>query len=103
MHFWPWNAGYGPTTCYAAESAVTDTFRSGHTVKATGPGKPGRTWYLPYHSVRNPNKPQKISVVYNTAARHRGVALNDVFREGPDLTTQLLAVLLRRAASCDIN
>ena len=75
-------------------AAVTDTIRSGHAVKATDPGRPGRTWYLPYHAVRNPNKPQKIRVVYNAAARHRGVALNDVLRKGPDLTTQLLAVLL---------
>ena len=80
----------------AVTATMDETIRNGHAAKvSTDLQTNGRVWYLPYHAVRNPNKPAKIRLVYNAAARYRGVALNDVLRKGPDLTTLLLAVLLR--------
>ena len=58
-------------------------------------GPPGRTWYLPHHGVLNPNKPDKLRVVFDCAAKYQGRSLNDVVLQGPDLTNKLIGVLLR--------
>ncbi|XP_074649022.1 uncharacterized protein LOC141904335 [Tubulanus polymorphus] len=52
------------------------------------------SWYLPHHAVRHPRK-QKLRVVFNGAAKYQGVCLNDVLMQGPDLTNNLIGVLLR--------
>ena len=49
-------------------------------------------WYLPHHPVINS---KKLRVVLDCAARYSGVSLNDGLFSGPDMTTKLLAVLLR--------
>jgi hypothetical protein len=35
----------------------------------------GRKWFLPMFSVQNPNKPSKIRIVYDAAARFEGIAI----------------------------
>ena len=52
-------------------------------------------WYLPHHAVVNPKKPGKLRVVFDCASRHLGVSLNDYLLQGPNLTTNLVEVLLR--------
>ena len=42
-------------------------------------------WYLPHHSVLNPNKPFKIRRVCNAATRFAGNSLNEVLVPYPDL------------------
>ena len=61
---------------------------------------PGITWYLPHHSVTNPNKPEKIRVVFDCAARRSGVSLNSQLLQGPDLTNNLVGVLTRFRQEC---
>jgi hypothetical protein len=55
----------------------------------------GRKWFLPVFSVQNPNKPGKVRLVYDAAAKYEGIALNDMLMKGPDNLTPLLGVLLR--------
>ena len=52
-------------------------------------------WYLPHHPVLNPNKPGKVRVVFDCAAKHQGTSLNDQLLHGPDLTNNLVGVMTR--------
>ena len=54
-----------------------------------------KTWYLPHHPVLNPNKPGKVRVVFDAAAKTQGQSLNDNLHTGPDLNNDLVGVLLR--------
>ena len=56
-------------------------------------GKP--LWYLPHHAVFNPNKPGKLRVVFDCAARYSGTSLKDQVLSGPDLINSLFGVLVR--------
>ena len=55
----------------------------------------GPVWYLPHHPVVNPNKPDKIRVVFDCAARYDGVSLNSTLLQGPDLANNLIGVQTR--------
>ena len=54
-----------------------------------------RTWYLPIHPVVNPNKPGKVRVVNDAAAKYQDESLNLNLRPGPDLLSCMVGVLLR--------
>lgn len=54
-----------------------------------------RTWFLPIFTVRNPNKPMKIRIVWDAAAKVGEVSLNSVLLKGPDLMTSLPDLLWR--------
>ena len=52
-------------------------------------------WYIPHHPVFNPNKPNKLRIVFDCAARSNGTSLNDSLLKGPDFMNSLMGVLLR--------
>ena len=54
-----------------------------------------RVWYLPHQAVTSDGKPGKIRIVFDCASRFDGEALNDKCFQGPNLTNNLLNVLLR--------
>ena len=55
----------------------------------------GKVWYLPHHAVVREDKPTKMRIVFDCAAKCEGVSLNDVLLQGPEHTNTLLDVLLR--------
>uniref|UniRef100_A0AAG5D3P8 Integrase catalytic domain-containing protein n=1 Tax=Anopheles atroparvus TaxID=41427 RepID=A0AAG5D3P8_ANOAO len=55
--------------------------------------KTQRDWYLPIFPVSNPNKPGKIRIVFDAAAKSLGVSLNDFLLPGPDQVATLVGVL----------
>ncbi|XP_058840056.1 uncharacterized protein LOC131695546 [Topomyia yanbarensis] len=63
-----------------------------------------RIWYLPIFPVFNPNKPGKVRIVWDAAAKTNGVSLNSMMLTGSDQLTSLLSVLIQfrenRVAIC---
>ena len=54
-----------------------------------------KTWYLPHHTVLNPNKPGKVCLVFDAASKFDGVSLTDKLLTGPDLLNNLVAILMK--------
>jgi len=52
-----------------------------------------KIWYLPHFGNINPNKPDKIRLVFDAAAMSNGTSLNNNLMQGPDLANPLVAVL----------
>lgn len=53
-----------------------------------------REWYIPHFGVYNPNKPGKLRLVFDAAAKSAGVSLNDKLFKGPDLIRPITSVLM---------
>jgi Pao retrotransposon peptidase/Family of unknown function (DUF5641)/Protein of unknown function (DUF1759)/Integrase zinc binding domain len=51
-------------------------------------------WYIPHHAVFNPKKPEKVRIVFDCAAKSRGLSLNDFLYSGPDTTSNLCGILM---------
>lgn len=51
-------------------------------------------WYLPIFITRNPNKPEKVRLVWDAASKVNGVSLNDFMMSGPDLLRPLFEILV---------
>ena len=54
-----------------------------------------KTCYLQHHPVFHPQKPGKVQVVFDAAAKYKGKGLNKELFTGPDLLNSLVGVLLR--------
>jgi len=74
---------------------MNDIISKGYATKATEPPKDSKTWYIPHHGVYHPKKPDKIRVVFDCSMKANGYCLNQELLQGPDLTNQLMGVLLR--------
>ena len=76
---------------------MDDLFVKGHASHVPGDElrrDDGMLWYLPHHGVLHPRK-KKLRVVLDASARFAGTSLNDCLQSGPDLTNNLIGVLLR--------
>ena len=54
-----------------------------------------RGWYIPHFGVTHSDKPGKVRIVFDCAAKVTGVSLNDMLMTGPDILNLLLGVLMR--------
>ena len=77
---------------------IEDYVKKGYACKLTPEEaalEPPHTWYLPHFSVVNVNKPGKLRLVFDAAAKAGGKSLNDALLPGPDLLNSLVAVLMK--------
>ena len=68
---------------------------NGYARKVNEEKEQNRVWYLPHFGVTNPNKPGKVRIVFDAAARTAGISLKDLLDTGPDLLESLIGMLLR--------
>ncbi|XP_062566124.1 uncharacterized protein LOC134228483 [Saccostrea cucullata] len=52
-------------------------------------------WFLPLFGVYHPRKPDRIRGVFDSSVKFEGLSLNNVLLSGPNMTNDLLGVLLR--------
>lgn len=69
-------------------------FQNGH-AEIAPPLSGEECWYLPVFGVMHPKKPNQIRAVFDSSAEFQGLSLNSVLLSGPDLTNNLVGVLLR--------
>ena len=74
---------------------VAETIKNGYAEKISEAGKECNIWYVPHHGVYHPEKSGKIYVLFDCTAKHKGIALNDLLLQGPDITNKLIDVLVR--------
>ena len=74
---------------------MDDMLTKGYAKKSTSPAPLGKTWYIPHHGVFIPNKPGKIRVVFDCLAEVGEESINRNLMTGPELTNQLIGVLIR--------
>ena len=74
---------------------MKEIISKGYARECDNPGVKGRTWYIPHFGVYDSNKPDKIRVVFDCSAEFKGTSLNQSLLSGPDLTNQLVGVLMR--------
>ena len=87
-----------PDLASAYQETIQTYIRHGHARKLTpkeASQQRERRWFLPHHAVTNPNKPGKVRIVFDAAAKFQGTSLNDKLLTGPDLLKDLPGVLLR--------
>ncbi|XP_053691802.1 uncharacterized protein LOC128740289 [Sabethes cyaneus] len=87
-----------PELAESVKEKIRDYERSGYVEKLTAnqlTEKFDRVWYLPIFPVVNPNKPKKMRLVWDAAAKVSGVSLNSFLLTGPDQVTSLVSVLQR--------
>ena len=77
---------------------IRDYINKGHATKLTPENAKLTskiTNYIPHHAVFNINKPSKLRVVFDAAAKYRGTSLNENLSKGPDLLSSLIGIILR--------
>ena len=74
---------------------MDELVKKGYVRESTTAVEAGKCWYLPYHAVYHPNKPGKILVAFDLSVEFHGTSINKALLSGPDLTNQMVGVLLR--------
>ncbi|XP_075167473.1 uncharacterized protein LOC142239564 [Haematobia irritans] len=96
-----------PDLCTAIQTQISNLILKGYARKLTKEESEkhnDKTWYLPIFIVKNPNKPDKVRLVWDAASKSNGVSLNDFIMPGPDFLKPLVEILLKfrmdRVAIC---
>ena len=70
---------------------MEDLFQKGYT-EMSPDASDGNKWYIPYHGVYHPAKPEKIRVLFDCNVEYLGYALTKQLIAGSDLTNQIISV-----------
>lgn len=89
-------------------SFMEEIIERGDAEQVENGGSEGERWYIPHHGVYHAKKPDRLRVVFDCSARHKGASLNDHLLSGPDMLNNLSGVLIRFrlhpvALMCDIE
>lgn len=87
---------------------MDDIIKRGDAEEVKDEGLPGETWYIPHHGIYHPKKPEKLRVVFDCSAKHKGNSLNEKLLSGPDMLNNMTGVLVRFrqhkiAIMCDVE
>ncbi|XP_054872902.1 uncharacterized protein LOC111584426 [Amphiprion ocellaris] len=87
---------------------MSDIIERGDVEEVQDDGIPGEKWYIPHHGIYHPKKPEKLRVVFDCSAKHKGTSLNEHLLSGPDMINNLTGILVRFrqhpiALMCDIE
>ena len=74
---------------------MEDMVQKGYAEKSSQQVQQGKTWIIPHHGVYHPSKPDKIRVVFDCSAGYNGVSINKRLMSGPDLTSQIISILVK--------
>ena len=55
----------------------------------------GKLWYLPHQAAKHQSKPGMVRIVFNCSTNYGGASLNRNLLSGPDLTNQLIGILMK--------
>lgn len=86
-----------PETVAVIDRTINDYIQKGYARKLTTEeiAKNEKHWYLPIFTVVYPKKPDKPRMVFDAAAKVKGIALNSVLLKGPDQLISLVEILSR--------
>jgi hypothetical protein len=77
-------------------TTMGEYIEKGYAREVISPDTPSKVaWYLPHHPVTNVNKPGKVRIVFDCAAKFKEKSLNNNLLRGPDLMNNLVGVILR--------
>ena len=87
---------------------MEEMLKRGDAEAVSSQGTNGEVWYIPHHGVYHPKKPKKIRVVFDCSAKFKGSSLNEYLLTGPDMTNELIGVLMHFrkhsiAIMCDVE
>lgn len=87
-----------PETIKVIDDTIQDYIKKGYARKLTkeeAADHKRRHWYLPVFTVTYPKKPDKHRMVFDAAAKVKGVSLNSMLLKGPDQLVSLVEILRR--------
>lgn len=86
-----------PELARRLEDEIQSYISKGYAVKLNAKEEniKNNSWFLPIFFVKNPNKPDKIRLVWDAAAKTGNVSLNTLLLKGPDLLSSLPGILCR--------
>ena len=71
---------------YVFENTIPEYLAKGYICKVDNvQQRNANIWYLPIFPIINKNKPNKITLVWDSVAKVNGVSLNSMLLKGPDL------------------
>ena len=73
---------------------MEEMLKRGDAEAVSSQGMNGEVWYIPHHGVYHTKQPKKIRVVFDCYARFKGSSLNEHLLIGPDMTNELIGVLM---------